>query len=211
MSVDYKSGELPEASPACEENIASWQQQLLFYAASVEAECGEQVSSGEIRMLNKKVIPVKIDRQQVEAVAAEAQTLREMYNKKVASGDAAATFARYAAEGCSLCEFRGACDTFWKNTPPPKPGTDTYGCLNGQLLQIASVGHRMKSLVIMCEDANGASQRWEITPLSVEQFGTLATLRPGDSVRAIDFAIDADGACRAKPTRAAVICSPSLK
>lgn len=209
--VDYKSGELPDASLAREEKIASWQQQLLFYAAIVEAECGEQVSSGEIRMLNKTVIPVKIDRQQVEAVAAEAQTLREMYNKKVAAGDAPATFAQYAAEGCSLCEFRGACDTFWKNTPPPKPGTDTYGCLKGQLLQIASVGHRMKSLVIMCEDANSASQRWEITPLSVEQFGTLEELRPGDSVRAIDFAIDADGAFRAKPTQAAVICSPSLK
>ncbi len=157
------------------------------------------------------MIPVELDRQKGAAEAAEAQNLRETYNKKVPARDAPATFAQYAAEGCSLCEFRGACDTFWKNSPPPEPGTNRYGCLNGQLLQIASVGHRLNSLVILCEGADGASQRWEITPLSVEQFGTLEALRQGDIVRAIDFAIDTDGAYRAKPTQAAVIWSFSLQ
>ena len=39
--IDYKSGELPDDSESREEKIASWQQQILLYAAIIKETFGE--------------------------------------------------------------------------------------------------------------------------------------------------------------------------
>ena len=67
MIIDYKSGELSDDSQIREEKIESWQQQILFYASIVQQEFGEWPVGGEIRLLNKEVIPITIDPQEAKA------------------------------------------------------------------------------------------------------------------------------------------------
>ena len=81
--IDYKSTELSDDLENREKKIESWRQQILFYASLVKEEFGEWPVDGEIRLLNKEVISIPIDPQKVNALSAEAQTLKEDYNAKV--------------------------------------------------------------------------------------------------------------------------------
>lgn len=203
--IDYKSTELPDDSERRERKIESWKQQILFYASLVKEEFGEWPVGGEIRLLNKEVISIPIDPQKVNALSAEAQTLKEDYNAKVEMEVSHSKLAQYSVDNCSFCEFKGSCDTFWKENPQPIPGTDEYGCLSGRVLKLAGGANNRYSIVIAYEKSDGSSQEWEASNLSTEQFGNLGQLERGTLVRLIDFKIDSDGAYRAKPTQNSVI------
>ena len=113
--IDYKSGELPDDSESREEKIALWQQQILFYAAIVKEEFGEWPVSGEIRLLNKEVIPIPIDPQKVKTIVENAQALKENHNTKIAAEVSHSELAQYSVDNCRFCEFKGVCNTFWEN------------------------------------------------------------------------------------------------
>ena len=203
--IDYKSTELSDDSESREEKIESWQQQILFYAAIIKETFGELPVKGEIRLLNNEVIHTPIDLQKVEALLEEARALKEDYNMKVGMGMAHSELAQYSVEGCAFCEFKGACHTFWKENPQPIPGTDEYGCLNGQVLKVTTNKSRKGSIVIRSEKSDGNFQEWQISNLSVDQFGSLEELKQGTFVRLIDFKIESDEPYRAKPTQNSVI------
>ncbi len=205
--IDYKSAELSDDSQDREEKIESWQQQILFYAAIVKEEFGKWPVGGEIRLLNKEVISIPIDLQKVKALLAEAQTLKEDYNAKVEMGVSHSELAQYSVDNCGFCEFKGACDTFWKENSQPIPGTDDYGCLSGRVLRLAGGATNRYSIVIAPEKTDGISQEWEVSNLSTEQFGNLEELVKGTFVRLINFKIDSDGTYRAKPTQTSIIWS----
>ena len=203
--IDYKSGELPDDSESREEKIALWQQQILFYAAIVKEEYGEWPADGEIRLLNKEIIPILIDPQKVKTIVENAQALKEKYNAQIAAEASHSELAQYSVDNCRFCEFKGVCDTFWKENPQPIPGTDEYGCLSGKIESITTTEKGMGHLVIASEKTNEASQQWEITNLSIKQFENLKELKQGDFVRLIDFSIDSDVHYQAKPTQTSVI------
>ena len=203
--IDYKSAELSDDSQSREEKLKAWQQQVLFYASIVQEEFGELPVGGEIRLLNKEVISIPIDLQKVEALSEKAQTLMEDYNTKIEAGEADSELAQYSVDNCRFCEFKGACHTFWKENPQPIPGTDEYGCLSGRVLKVTTGKSRKGSIVIRSEKSNGNSQEWQISNLSVEQFGNLEELKQGTLVRLIDFKIEPDDSYRAKPTQTSVI------
>ena len=207
--IDYKSGELPDDSESREEKIALWQQQILFYAAIVKEEYGEWPADGEIRLLNKEIIPILIDPQKVKTIVENAQALKEKYNAQIAAEASHSELAKYSVDNCGFCEFKGVCDTFWKKNPQPIPGTDEYGCLSGKIVNITTTEKGMGRLVIASEKANEASQQWEITNLSIKQFENLKELKQGDFVRLIDFSIDSDVHYQAKPTQTSIIWSVS--
>ncbi|MDE0686897.1 MAG: PD-(D/E)XK nuclease family protein [Candidatus Poribacteria bacterium] len=203
--IDYKSGELPDDLESREEKIASWQQQILFYAAIIKETFGELPVKGEIRLLNNEVIHTPIDLQKVEALSEEAQALKENYNTKVEMGVAYSELAQYSVDGCAFCEFKGACNTFWKENPQPIPGTDEYGCLSGRVLKVTTGKSKNRSIVIRYGKLDGSSQEWQILNLSVEQFGDLEDLKQGAFVRLIDFKIESGDSYRAKPTQTSII------
>ena len=203
--IDYKSGELPDDSEGRGEKIESWQQQILFYASIVKEEFGEWPVGGEIRLLNKEVISIPIDPQKVNTLSAEAQTLKEDYNAKVEIGVLHSKLAQYSVDNCRFCDFRGSCDTFWRENPQPTPGTDDYGCLSGRVLKLAGGANNRYSIVITSEKPDRSLQEWEVSNLSTEQFGNLGQLERGTFVRLIDFRIESDDSYRAKPTQNSVI------
>ena len=204
--IDYKSGELSDDSESREEKIESWKQQILFYASIVKEEFGEWPVGGEIRLLNKEVIDIAIDPREAMDIKQEAQELRNNYNAKIASGVLPSELAQYSIDSCRFCEFKGACNTFWKENPQPIPGTDDYGCLSGQVLKLTiGKNNNRGSIVIASEKLDRTSQEWEISNLSTEQFGNLKDFTEGTFVRLINFKIESDGAYRAKPTQASVI------
>lgn len=202
--IDYKSAELPDDAQKREEKIESWQQQILFYASIVKAEFEEYPIGGEIRLLNKEVIPISIDPQKVEIVSKEARALKENYNAKIASDISHSELAQYSVDSCGFCEFKGACSTFWEENPQPILGTDEYGCLSGQISKITSTKRGIIGLSIISE----VSQQWEITKLSMEQFENLGELAIGDFVRLIDFKIksgESENSFQASPTQTSII------
>ena len=203
--IDYKSGELSDDSQIREEKIESWQQQILFYASIVQQEFGEWPVGGEIRLLNKEVIPITIDPQEAKALKQSAQELKDNYNTKILSGVSHSELAQYSVKSCAFCEFKGACNTFWKKNPQPIPGTDEYRCLSGQVLKVTTGKGRNGSIVIRSEKSDEGSQEWQISNLSAEQFGNLKELEQGTLVRLIDFKIEPNDSYRAKPTQTAVI------
>ena len=203
--IDYKSTELSDDSEIREEKIESWKQQILFYASMVKEEFGEWPVSGEIRLLDKEIISVPIDPEKVKALSAEARTLKEDYNAKVEMGVSHSQLAQYSVDNCSFCEFKGSCDTFWRENPQPIPGTDDYGCLSGRILKLAGVANNRYSIVIASERSDGNSQDWEVSNLSTEQFGNLGELERGTLVRLIDFKIESDDSYRARPTQTSII------
>ena len=205
--IDYKSGELPDNSESREEKIELWQYQILFYATIVKEEFGEWPVEGEIRLLNTEVIPIQIDQQKAKALLEEAQTLKEIYNAKISAGVPLSELAQYSVDNCRFCEFKGACNTFWKENSQPIPGTDDYGCLSGRVLRLAGGTTNRYSIVIAPEKTDGSSQEWEVSNLSTEQFGNLEELVKGTFVRLINFKIDSDGTYRAKPTQTSIIWS----
>ncbi len=202
--IDYKSGELPDDSEDREEKISLWQQQVLFYAAIVKEEFGEWPVDGEIRLLNNEIIPIQIDQQNAEALIEETQTVKANYNEKIAAGVSHSELAQYSEDNCLFCEYKGACNTFWENTPQPIPGTDKYGCLSGMVKNITTTKKGSGRLVIASENTVEASQQWEITNLHIKQFVNLKELKQGDFVRLIDFSIDSES-YQAKPTQNSVI------
>ena len=203
--IDYKSTELSDDLENREKKIESWQQQILFYASLVKKEFGEWPVDGKIKLLNKEVISIPIDPQKVNALSAEAQTLKENYNAKVEMGVSHSQLAQYSVDNCSFCEFKGSCDTFWRKNPQPIPGTDDYGCLSGEILKLVGGANNRYSIVITSEKSDGHSQKWQISNLSAEQFGNLGELERGTFVRLLDFKIESDDSYRAKPTRNSVI------
>lgn len=203
--IDYKSGELPDDVQEREKQIESWQQQILFYASIVKEEFGEWPVGGEIRLLSKKVIPISIDIQETKTLVVEAQALKRNYNAKIDAGVSHSELAHYSVDGCAFCEFKGACDTFWKENPQPIPETDEYGCLSGQVLKVTTGRSRNSAIVIRSEKSDGNSQEWQISNLSTEQFGNLEELKQGTLVRLIDFKIEPNDSHRAKPTQNSVI------
>ena len=205
--IDYKSAELSDDSQNREEKMELWQQQILFYASIVKEEFGELPVGGEIRLLNKEVISIPIDLQKVKALLEETQNLREDYNTKIEAGVVHSELAQYSVEGCAFCEFKGACNTFWKENPQPVPGTDEYGCLSGRVLRLAIGRNDRHFIVIASEKLGEPSQEWQISGLSTEQFGNLEGLELGALVRLINFKIESDGSYRAKPTQDSVIWS----
>ena len=202
--IDYKSGELSDDLQNREERIESWRQQILFYASIVKEEFGEWPVGGEIRLLNKKIIPILINQQEAEALAEAAQTLKQNYNAKIASGLIYSELAQYSVDGCRFCEFKGACNTFWKENPLPIPGTDSYGYLSGRVLKITT-GNNTGTITIASEKLDVPSQEWKISNLSTEQFGNLEELAQGTLVRLINFKIEPDEPYRARPTQDSVI------
>ena len=205
--IDYKSGELPDDVQEREKRIASWRQQILFYASIVKKEFGEWPVGGEIRLLNKEVIHIPIDLQKAKALLEEAQTLREDYNTKIEAGVPPSELAQYSVEDCIFCEFKGVCDTFWENNPSPIPGADDYGCLSGQVLKVTTGKSRNSSIIIESERSDGNSQKWQISNLSAEQFGNLEELEQGTLVRLLNFKIESDESYRAKSSQNSVIWS----
>ena len=208
--IDYKSSELSDDSQNREEKVELWQQQILFYASIVKEEFGELPVGGEIRLLNKEVISIPIDLQKVKALLEEAQTLKEDYNAKIEAGMAHSELAQYSVEGCAFCEFKGTCNTFWKENPQPIPGTDEYGCLSGRVLRFTSSGNNRHSIVITTENSDGNSQEWQISRLSTDQFENLEELKQGTFVRLIDFKIESDDSYKAKPIQTSVIWELSI-
>ena len=203
--IDYKSTELSDDSQNREEKIGSWQQQILFYASIVKETFGEWPVGSEIRLLNKEVISIPIDLQKVKALLEEAQTLKEEYNAKIAAGMPPSALAQYSVDNCRFCEFKGSCNTFWKENPQPIPGTDDYGCLEGRVLRLTTGGNNKYSIVIASENSDSSWQEWQISNLSAEQFGNLEELEQGTLVRLIDFKIEPNDSYRAKPTQSSVI------
>ncbi|MYC74850.1 PD-(D/E)XK nuclease family protein [Candidatus Poribacteria bacterium] len=203
--IDYKSGELPNDPENREEKIELWQQQILFYAAIIKETSGELPVKGEIRLLNNEVIHIPINLQKVKTLSEEAQALKENYNTKVEMGVAYSELAQYSVDGCAFCEFKGACNTFWKENPQPIPGTDEYGCLSGRVLKVTTGKSKNRSIVIRYRKLDGSSQEWQILNLSVEQFGDLEELKQGAFVRLIDFKIESGDSYRAKPTQTSII------
>ena len=203
--IDYKSSELSDDSQNPEDKVELWQQQILFYASIVKEEFGEWPVGGEIRLLNKEIIYIPIDLQKAKALLEEAQTLKENYNAKIAAGVPSSVLAQYSVDNCRFCEFKGSCDTFWKENPQPVPGADEYGCLSGRVLKVTTGKSKNGSIVIRYGKPDGNSQEWEISNLSSEQFGNLKELEQGTLVRLIDFKIESDNPCWAKPTQTSVI------
>ena len=203
--IDYKSGKLPDDVQEREKRIASWQQQILFYAPIIKEEFGKLPVKGEIRLLNHEVIYTPIDLQKVEALSGEAQALKEDYNTKVEMGAAHSELAKYSVESCTFCEFKGACNTFWKENPQPIPGIDEYGCLSGRVSKVTTGKSRKGFIVIRSEKSDGNLQDWQISNLSAEQFGNLEELKQGTLVRLLNFKIESDESYRAKPTQTSVI------
>ena len=203
--IDYKSGELPDDSQNRDKKLESWQQQILFYASIIKEEFGEWPVDGEIRLLNKEVIPIVIDPREAKDVKQAAQELKEDYNAKIGAGATHLELAQYSIEGCAFCEFKGACNIFWKENPQPIPGTDEYGCLSGQVLRLTSVQNNRYFMVIACEKSDGSSQEWQISNLLTKQFENLEELAEGTLVRLIDFKIDSDDSYEARPTQNSVI------
>ena len=160
---------------------------------------------GEIRLLNKKVIPIPIDPREVEDITQKAQVLKEGYNTKIEAGVTHSELAQYSVDGCAFCEFKGACNTFWRENPQPIPGTDDYGCLGGRVLRLTSTQNNRYFMVVASEKSDGSSQEWQISNLSTNQFETLEELKQGTFVRLIDFKIDSDDSYRAKPIQNSVI------
>ena len=203
--IDYKGTELSDDLENPEKKIESWQQQILFYASLVKEEFGEWPVGGEIKLLNKEVISVPIDPQKVKALLVEARTLREDYNTKVEIGGSHSQLAQYSVDNCRFCEFKGACDIFWKENLQPIPGIDDYGCLSGRVLKLVGGTNNRYSIVIASEKSDRSLQEWEVSNLSTDQFGNLGELERGTLVRLIDFKIESDSAYRAKPTQNSVI------
>ena len=203
--IDYKSAELSDDSQNHTEKIESWRQQVLFYASIVNAELGEWAVNGEIRLLNKKVIPIPIDPREAKDITQEARTLKENYNIKIETGVTHSELAQYSVDGCTFCEFKGACNTFWENNPQLIPGTNEYGCLSGRVLRLAGSPNNRYSIVIASEKPDGSSQEWHILNLSTDQFGNLEELKQGTYIRLIDFKIESDDSYRARPTQTSVI------
>ena len=203
--IDYKSAELSNDSQNREEKLESWQQQILFYASIVKETFGEWPVGGEIRLLNKEVISIPIDLQKVKALLEEAQALKEEYNTKIKARVLHSELAQYSVDGCAFCEFKGACNTFWKENPQPIPGIDEYGCLSGRILKVTTGKSRKGSMVIRSEKSDGNLQEWQISNLSIDQFGNLEELEQGVLVRLIDFKIEPNDSYRAKPTQNSVI------
>ncbi len=203
--VDYKSTEFSDDAHEQEKKIESWRQQILFYAVLIKRAFGEWPVAGEIRLLNTEVIPISIDPIAAEGVMAEAQVLKSKFNAKIDADVPQSTLAQYSADNCKFCEFKGACDTFWEQTPPPDPETDEYGYITGTVSKITTGRSGISSLVIESEKSDGSSQTWQISHLSNTQFEDLETLKQGDSVRLIDFKIDSNSPYRAKSTQNSVI------
>ena len=171
----------------------------------VKEEFGEWPVGGEIRLLNKEVIPIAIDPREAKALKQAAQELRDNYNAKITSGVPHSELAQYSVDNCSFCEFKGSCDTFWKENPQPIPGTDNYGYLSGRVLKVTIGKNKKGTIVIRPEKSDGNLQEWQISNLSTEQFGNLEELTQGTFVRLIDFKIESDDSYRAKPTQNSVI------
>ena len=203
--IDYKSAELSDDLQNREEKLESWQQQILFYASIVKETFGEWPVGGEIRLLNKEVISIPIDPQTVKALLEEAQALKDKYNTRIEIGVPHSELAQYSVESCVFCEFKGSCNTFWKENPQPIPGTDEYGCLNGQVLRLTTGGNNKYSMAIASENSDGPPREWQISNLSVEQFGNLEELKQGTLVRLLNFKIESDESYRARPTQNSVI------
>ena len=203
--IDYKSAELSDDSQNREEKIKSWQQQILFYASIVKEAYAEWPVSGEIILLNKEIIRIPIDKQEAKSIRQKAQTLKENYNGQIEAGRPHSELAQYSVDGCAFCEFKGACDIFWEKNPQPIPGTDDYGCLEGQVLKVTTGKGRNSSMVIRSERSDGSSQEWHISNLSANQFGNLEELEQETLVRLINFKIEPDDSYRAKPTQNSVI------
>ena len=203
--IDYKSAELSDDSEKREEKIESWKQQILFYASIIKEEFGEWPVDGEIRLLNKKVISIAIDQREAKALKQAAQELRDNYNAKITLEVPHSELAQYSVDNCRFCDFKGACNTFWKENPQPIPGTDDYGCLSGRVLKLAGGANNRYFMVIAFEKSDGSSQEWEVSNLSTEQFGNLEELKQGTFVRLLDFKIESGDSYQAKPTRASVI------
>ena len=203
--IDYKSAELSDDSESREKKIESWQQQILFYASIIKEEFGEWPVNGEIRLLNKEIISIPIDPQKVKTLSAEAQTLKEDYNRKVEMGVSHSKLAQYSDDNCRFCEFKGSCETFWRKNPQPIPGNDAYGCLSGEVLRLTGGANNRYSMVLAPEKSDRSLQEWEVSNLSTEQFGNLEELKEETLVRLIDFKIDSDDVYRATPTQNSVI------
>ena len=203
--IDYKSTELSDDSESREEKIELWQQQILFYAAIIKETFGELPVKGEIRLLNSEVIHTPIDIQKVEALSEEVQALREEYNTKIEAGAAYSELAQYSVDGCAFCEFKGACNTFWKENPQPIPGIDEYGYLSGRVSKVTIGKSRKGSIVIRSKKSDGNFQEWQISNLSAEQFGNLEELKQGTLVRLLNFKIESDESYQARPTQNSVI------
>lgn len=203
--IDYKSGVLPQETQAQKDKIESWGRQILFYAVVVHAEFGEWPVAGEIRLMNKEVIPIPMDPEAAMAVAEEAEALMADYNARIKAGASHSEMARYSSEGCAFCEFKGGCDTFWRKNPQPIPEIDKYGSLSGIVQNISWTKNRVGSLVIESLSATGVPQRWEITDLLLPQFEYLTELVQGDAVRLLDFSIASDASYKARPTTVSVV------
>lgn len=205
--IDYKSGELNEDPQEKDKQIESWRHQVMFYASLTKTEFGEWPISAEIHLLNKKVIPIPIDPQEVERLMEEAKALRTDYNRKIDSGVPHSELAQYSAENCRFCEFKGSCDTFWKENPPPVPGDerDKYGCLSGQVSKAPAGEGKSRSMTIISGQSGENLQEWQISNLSTDRFENLEELEQGTLVRLIDFKIDPNDSCRAKPPQNSVI------
>ena len=141
----------------------------------------------------------------MNALSVEAQTLKEDYNAKVEMGVSHSKLAQYSVDNCRFCKFKGSCDTFWRENPQPIPGTDDYGCLSGEVLKLSGGANNRYAIVIASERSDGSSEEWEVSNLSVEQFGNLEELKQGTFVRLVDFKIDSDSPYRAKPIQNSVI------
>ena len=203
--IDYKSSELSDDVQEREKRIASWQQQILFYAPIIKEEFGELPVEGEIRLLNNKVIPTPIDLQKVETLVEEAQALKRRYNAKIAARVPLSELAQYSVDNCRFCEFKGTCNTFWKESPQPIPGVDEYGCLSGRVSKVTIGKSRKGSIVIRSKKSDGNFQEWQISNLSAEQFGNLEELKQGTLVRLLNFKIESDESYQARPTQNSVI------
>ena len=106
---------------------------------------GEWPVDGEIRLLNNEIIHIQIDPKKVKTIVENAQTLKEKYNTKIAAEASHSELAQYSVDNCRFCEFKGACNTYWKENPQPIPGTDEYGCLNGKIESITTTEKGMGS------------------------------------------------------------------
>ena len=209
--IDHKSGVLPQEAKAQEEKIESWRRQLLFYAVIVHAEYGEWPLMGEIRMLNKEVITIPIAPKAAIAVAKEADMLMSDYNARINAGVPRSEMAGYSAKVCAFCDFKGNCDTFWRENQRPIPGVDDYGCLSGTVQPISWTKSGVGSLIIESPSPNGTPRRWEITNLLLSQFEYLTELTLGDYVRLLDFSIASDVFYKAEPTAKSIVWKPSYR
>lgn len=184
---DYKSGSIHEATPgsppALREGFVA---QLRLYAALYVGTAGSWPAGLELVPLQGQPVAVPFDRQECEALLAEAVAALREVNAVIASqgdspGEVERRLARPGEQTCRQCVYRPACAAYRIAREGDAAGGDWPEDVWGELQDVKRLGNGKLLLAVAGDEGREARQVRGISP-GDERHPALVRLKQGDRV-----------------------------